>query len=652
MKKICLSFATHCHISDLENYSFEKIYDENLTKIARFLFNHPKVSFSFYLPSPYIEWISDNHSEFLLVLKDLTNRKQLEILGGGYYEPIFPLILPLDRIGQIEESSTIVRKKIGKRIRGIFLGDSIWDPSLISSFKNCGMDYVIVNNQLIPENAEKGKVFIVEDIGKTLCVIPSHDFQNTMLEPQVFLEKITKSLFNDSNNDSSYNERSLYFSSIPLWKLGELIDSNWIETFFQLATDSPLFEFVTPSNYINGNVDFERTFIPGGCPEEIKKWAIVPFTASSEENKIKNANIRNFVYTYQEVQYLYSRMMYTTTVATQCKGDKVRKKTAKEYLWKAQRQDLYWFLGDAGICNPKNRKEAYKNLILSEKSVRETSPSIANSFLSFDYDMDGRKEYVIHKNDYSAFISACGGMIFELDLISNAKNYCDTMHRIPFFDGIMDFYPKKLFVDHLIDFDHFENFKKDISTCSAVFSQVVYSETLFDRVRKELVLTANALFGILQQPVQLRKKFAFADNGIKVQYILKNESPLPLKCFFAVESNLSFSSDSEDDLLIEVIADENKEKIVSNYLRDDGVSVIQFTDIEEKNVFVFEANEQSGTSIQSLYITRPINGKSEKLYQATSSCFFWKIDIPPSYELEKTIFLSIVSSKKSKKKKV
>ena len=478
MKKIYLSFAAHCHLSDLEKYSDEKFYEKALTKIIQFLYTHPKISFSFYIPASYIDWLSEAHNEFLIVLKDLTNRKQLEILGGGYYEPIFPLITPLDRIGQIEATSTVIRKKIGKRIHGVFLGDSIWDTNLISSFKSCGIDYAIVHNKLINESERSGKVFIVEDIGKTLNIIPYYDFSEeaykdeNILEPQEFLEKITKSLFYAENSqENSEQEKFIYFTSINFWDLIKLIDSNWLETFFELAIKSPIFDFSCPASYINSENNFIRTFISGTCPPKIKKWAVIPFVSMNEDEKLKNANIRNFVYNCQEVQYLYSRVMYSETIASQCKGDKNRKSSVREFIWKAQRQDLYWFLGDAGICNPKNRFEAYKNLICAEKIVRETSPTVANSFISFDYDMDGRKEYIVHRNDYNAFISQCGGLIFELDLMSNAKNYCDTMRRIPFYDGVMDVYPKKLFLlvnliyilqqyfllHHFLSFDFFEN---------------------------------------------------------------------------------------------------------------------------------------------------------------------------------------------------
>ncbi len=646
---VSVSCGLHCHISDIRNDNFENTYNNTLKKIISFLFNHPNVCFTFYFPGPILEWLEKNHAEFITLLSDLVNRKQVEILGGGFYEPIFPLIMPVDRVGQIEMNTTYVRKQIGKKPRGIFLGDTVWDPSLISSFKTCGMEFVILNGSLIPENEPEGKNLIVEDMGKTLTVIPYHqpilDFTQ-LPDSQKILEKVKK--LSESKNNALYlNDNHLYFTSFSVNELSILLETNWFETFCNLIESSPLFDFSYPSLYLKNNSDCIRSFVPAGCPPEIQKWTSKPFL--EEKQKQTSTNIKNFLYTYQEVQYLYSRMMYVSLNVSQCRGDKVRKKSAREFLWKAQTQESYWFLGDSGIGCEEIRQNAYKNLLTAEKYVRETNASLTDSALSFDYDMDGQKEYIIHQNDYNAFISQCGGMIFELDLISNTKNYCDTMRRISEFDGITDAYSKRLFLDHLISFENFDNFTEDSSNSSAVFSQIVYSEHNFDRVRKELQLTTTALFGVLQQPVTLKKKFSFTQNGIQVQYILKNDSPLPLKCYFAVESNLCLSGTSNEEQLIEIISADNKEQSCPNqiYIRQDGVSLLQFTDIPNKNVFVFQPNEDAGICIQPLYISRPINGKTEKRYQATTSSFFWKIDIPPSYELEKTLSLGICPTKKS-----
>lgn len=654
---VSISCGLHFHISDMKSDDCELIYNKILKKIISFLYSNPKICFTFYLPGPVLEWLEKNHVEFIVLLSELVNRKQVELLGCGYYEPIFPLIMPIDRVGQIEMNTTYIRKQIGKKPRGIFLGDTVWDPSLISSFKTCGMEFAILHNSLIPSDEPEGKNLIVEDMGKTLTIIPYHqpilDYSQ-LPDPQKILEKI-KRLSESKNNALYLNDNHLYFTSFSVKEIQILLENNWFENFCNLIDKSPLFNFSYPSLYLKNNPDCKKSYISAGCPPEIQKWTTLPFKAINSVTS--NSNIKNFLYTYQEVQYLYSRMMYVSLVLSQSRGDKIRKKIAREYLWQAQSQESYWFLGDSGIGCEDVRGNSYKNLLIAEKYIREVNLSLNDSALSFDYDMDGRKEYIIHQNDYNAFISQCGGMIFELDLISNTKNYCDTMRRISAFDEVTDAYPKRLFVDHLIDFDHFDNFTQDFSNSSAVFSQIVYSEHNFDRIRKELQLTVTALFGILQQPVTLKKKFLFTQNGIQVQYILKNDSPLPLKCYFAVESNLCLSGISNDEQLIEIISADSKEQSCPEqiYIRQDGVSLVQFTDIPNKNVFVFQPNEEAGICIQPLYITRPINQKTEKRYQATTSSFFWKIDIPPSYELEKTLFLGICPTKKSsttrKKKK-
>ena len=344
---VSVSCGLHCHISDIENNDFEITYNKTLKKIISFLYNHPKVCFTFYLPGPVWEWLEKNHTEFITLLTELVNRKQVEILGGGFYEPIFPLIMPIDRVGQIELNTTNIRKQVGKKPRGIFLGDTVWDPSLISSFKTCGMEFAILHNSLIPDNEPEGKNLIVEDMGKTLTIIPFHqpilDFTE-LPDAQKILEKVKK-LSESKNNELYLNDNHLYFTSFTLNELSKLLESGWLETFCGLVESSPLFDFSYPSLYLKNNSDCIRSFVPAGCPPEIQKWTTKPFEEVNQT--YKNTNIKNFLHTYQEVQYLYSRMMYVSLIVSQSRGDKIRKKTAREFLWKAQTQESYWVLGDA-----------------------------------------------------------------------------------------------------------------------------------------------------------------------------------------------------------------------------------------------------------------------------------------------------------------
>ena len=78
-----------------ENY--QKVFKGTLT----FLYSHPDCYLSIAFTGPQLDYYERKHPESIELLKDLLSRKQIEIIGGGYYAPIFPLIYPSDRAGQI-----------------------------------------------------------------------------------------------------------------------------------------------------------------------------------------------------------------------------------------------------------------------------------------------------------------------------------------------------------------------------------------------------------------------------------------------------------------------------------------------------------------------------------------------------------------------
>jgi predicted glycosyl hydrolase (DUF1957 family) len=63
----------------------------------------------------------------------------VEILGGGFYEPMMPLIPLQDKIGQIELLTTYLRKQFGKRPQGCWLPALAWEQNMVSFLSACGM---------------------------------------------------------------------------------------------------------------------------------------------------------------------------------------------------------------------------------------------------------------------------------------------------------------------------------------------------------------------------------------------------------------------------------------------------------------------------------------------------------------------------------
>ena len=148
---LCLSLTANSTVLST-SLTFEQQYQKIYKKLIAFLYQNPTAKFSFSFTGLQLEWFEKAHPEFLQILHELVARKQIEILGGGYYNPVFPLLSPVDRAGQIELLTVELRRITGKRPRGISVLSSVWDRSLIPCFQNCGMEWVQLDSSIIPEN--------------------------------------------------------------------------------------------------------------------------------------------------------------------------------------------------------------------------------------------------------------------------------------------------------------------------------------------------------------------------------------------------------------------------------------------------------------------------------------------------------------------
>ena len=195
------------------------------------------------------------------------------------------------------------------------------------------------------------------------------------------------------------------------------------------------------------------------------QWALFPAQANRIKNlkkKIKENNLseylishgffRQFLTRYPESNLIYSKMLYTNILVNQIRGDKVRKKIAREELWKGQYNKVYWHGNEPGIYSNSLRKAIFKNILNAERHTR-TSGLFIPSIISFDFDMDGEKEFLFQDIDLNAYVHSAGGYIFELDLIPVGWNYSDSISRYP--EGyhhdsekIYDKYMRKSFIDH------------------------------------------------------------------------------------------------------------------------------------------------------------------------------------------------------------
>ncbi|HNY21302.1 MAG TPA: 4-alpha-glucanotransferase, partial [Treponemataceae bacterium] len=111
IKTVKLCIGTACTLMPgLSQADHERRYQETFKPLVSSLYNLPELLFTLYLSGSLIDWLERYHPEFFMILEEMAGRKQIDILGGGYYAPLFPLIPPADRVAQIELLTTSLRK--------------------------------------------------------------------------------------------------------------------------------------------------------------------------------------------------------------------------------------------------------------------------------------------------------------------------------------------------------------------------------------------------------------------------------------------------------------------------------------------------------------------------------------------------------------
>ena len=74
----------------------------------------PSIKLTVHFSGWLLQWIAERSPETYALLRELAGRGQVELLGGGMYEPILALLPERDRRGQIEARSSEIRRRIGE----------------------------------------------------------------------------------------------------------------------------------------------------------------------------------------------------------------------------------------------------------------------------------------------------------------------------------------------------------------------------------------------------------------------------------------------------------------------------------------------------------------------------------------------------------
>lgn len=649
------------------NEVIESDYQSVYKPLVKFLYSHPEFSFSFSFSGYQLQFFRKRKTEFCTILKELINRKQVEILGGGFYDPVLPLLSPVDRNGQIDLMSGEIRQTLGKRPRGITLFADCWDSSLVGSLQTCGIEYVLLDSFLIPSTKHKYLPLIMHDFGKSIQIFPTYDNlkPSTEVEIESYILNLVKTVerAEKKNNFIGHAPERIVNISLTHENVLRLIEGDFFEKFHDYIskTQECRLRTIVPTQY-NKNPGVQiPAYIPAGINGSIAKWISRAFTEiAPKQNEYRT--VYDFMETYPQAHSLNNRIMYVSMLINQFKKDKMRKNAAREKLWHAQNGTGLLCTSKGAFSNSRYRQQSYKYLMEAEKILR-TEDSFKEAVNCFDYNYDGLNEYVCRMQNYFSYITLIGGAIQELDILKNTGNYADNLSRVLEYEACADDYARGIFVDHVFSQEQFDKYINGEPAGNGVFSQMQYSEYHYSQNRHEIQLSAEAIFHPTKQKISLRKKYLVNSTGMIVQYILKNESEKPLSLKLAVESNFAHTNFDPENISyynLEVV--DNSEIIhvdttestckLNKKGKLSKVNMIRLTDVESGISFGLEPNELSGFYFNPMIFRRPdFDGEDIVPVSMTFvNTLFWNINLEPGRESEKTINFTITAVKKERKK--
>jgi hypothetical protein len=396
----------HAHLPETaSDAEFDALWEKKLKPFLTALNANEAVQAALHFSGTLLERLEKKYPEVFLLIQDLTKRKQVEILGGAYYEPLLPLIPQTDKIGQIELYSTYVSKRFNKKPQGCLLARCAWEQSLVGALNSCGMFYTFLKaDQFRFAGIDGDGLFspwITEDLGKLVTVFPFFSFFNDEVYKAKSGARVLAA-FPEFQNDSEA-EIGRFFDKI----LRDMRDKK--------------IECALPGKMYRSGESLGRACF-----------------APSPDTDPRRVLIR-----HPEANLIYAKSFFLHGVINQLHGDKERKKAAREELWKAEAADV---LSDEGIAQSSLRRNAWRALLGAERVTRDTGKTKGKtrdgdfkpSLLAFDFDLDGETEYLFQDKNVNCYVKARGASLFEFDFLPKGWNcldgYSETDERGAFAD--------------------------------------------------------------------------------------------------------------------------------------------------------------------------------------------------------------------------
>ncbi|MHA1239468.1 MAG: alpha-amylase/4-alpha-glucanotransferase domain-containing protein [Promethearchaeota archaeon] len=463
---------------------YDDIYQKSYMPLIDNMFHFKKIKFTLHFSGNLLEWFLENKPDFIAKLKVMAKRGQIEIIGGGYYEPIFAIIPYRDRIAQMKKLSDLIKKEFGLDVRGAWLSERVWEPNFPSFLHDAGLKYVIVDDNHFRSTGITEKEtfysYITEDEGKTVRVFSINEYLRYLVpwKPTFMSIEYLKNAANEKG------DRCVVFIS-DAEKMGAWATTHeicyveghgheegdngkpFIPAFFDQIINNTWINSITLSEYMDKYPARSLIYLPTASYDKMEAWALPTkerkvFTKIREDLRwnpekqdeylfLKGGFWRYYLVKYPESNNMHKKMLHVRdklilveknldNLVLQGNGNEANKliKEAWTEIYKSQCNDCYWHGLFGGVYLQFLRFSVYTHLINSEiiiDNINTKFLSLENKYISvipLDFNKDSRMDILIESDLLNIYINPSdGGTIFEIDYKPKSYNLLNTGTRWP-----------------------------------------------------------------------------------------------------------------------------------------------------------------------------------------------------------------------------
>lgn len=515
MSTVHFAFVVHNHqpVGQLPHV-FDEAWEKSYLPFLDVLERHPHVKGVLHYTGPLLDWFLTYQPYMIERICQLVARGQVEILAGGYYEPILAMLPLRDALAQIHKLQCAVREIFGYNPQGIWLAERWWDPALADLLPQANVRYTLVDSTVFEQaGIREEETLCGFQLPQPLTLFPIHQsvrHQIPFADPPEKAIEVIGALAQHATRHAQHPPLVVFADDgekFGIWPdtFWWVYETGWLDRFFSaLERNAHWIQPTTLADYFAHHQPSTLNHLPLGSYSEMMQWS--------------DGDWRNFLEKYSESQDLHQQIW---RLSASLPADV----PPPDALLRAESNDVFWHGVFGGLYLKHLRLTAWRNLNEARRGMGQWGNGAMGQWLiRFEPDM--------------------GGSLVELSHLPSGHNFLATLtrRREPYHAPMqppppVDWYPRRALLDHFLGA---ETTLESFAACRYPEQGDFVNQPYEPRLPgSELTLSrlGHVWVGAQHLPMQVNKTVEARGENIFIRYQLTNPNDTPVDLWFGIEFN-------------------------------------------------------------------------------------------------------------------